>query len=446
MNMVDLIVKKRDGHALTPEEVSYIVEAYVKDAIPDYQMSAFLMAVFFQGMSEEETVALTRTMMDSGDQMDLSAIKGVVVDKHSTGGVGDTTTLVLAPWLAACGIPVAKMSGRGLGHTGGTIDKMESIPGFRVELTMEEFVSNVNKIGLALAGQTGSIAPADKKIYALRDVTGTVEQKALIASSIMSKKLASGAGAILLDVKVGSGAFMKNLEDGIALAKSMVDIGNAMGRETKAILSSMDQPLGKAVGNSLEVMEAIKVLQGEEKGDLYYLCLELAKEMMLLSLADMTSKKAEEILLDRLESGKAHDKFLEFVALQGGDVEKLREGLPVGSYRKRLTAENDGYVAKVEASAVGLAAMHLGAGRETKDSIIDLGAGLRIWKRIGDPVAKGELLAELYTNDEDKLLEARNLLKDAFVIEKNQKTTSPLLLGKVDRNGVELWDEDHYRT
>nr|WP_309485125.1 thymidine phosphorylase [Alkalibacter rhizosphaerae] len=444
--MVDLIVKKRDGHALTPEEVSYIVEAYVKDAIPDYQMSAFLMAVFFQGMSEEETVALTRTMMDSGDQMDLSAIKGVVVDKHSTGGVGDTTTLVLAPWLAACGIPVAKMSGRGLGHTGGTIDKMESIPGFRVELTMEEFVSNVNKIGLALAGQTGSIAPADKKIYALRDVTGTVEQKALIASSIMSKKLASGAGAILLDVKVGSGAFMKNLEDGIALAKSMVDIGNAMGRETKAILSSMDQPLGKAVGNSLEVMEAIKVLQGEEKGDLYYLCLELAKEMMLLSLADMTSKKAEEILLDRLESGKAHDKFLEFVALQGGDVEKLREGLPVGSYRKRLTAENDGYVAKVEASAVGLAAMHLGAGRETKDSIIDLGAGLRIWKRIGDPVAKGELLAELYTNDEDKLLEARNLLKDAFVIEKNQKTTSPLLLGKVDRNGVELWDEDHYRT
>lgn len=441
MNMVDVIVKKRDGGTLSDEDIRYVVEEYVKGDIPDYQVSAWLMAVFFQGMDKDETVSLTRSMMKSGDRMDLSAVKGHVVDKHSTGGVGDTTTLVLAPWLAACGVPVAKMSGRGLGHTGGTIDKMESIPGFRTQMTMEEFISNANRIGVALAGQTGSIAPADKKIYALRDVTGTVEQQALIASSIMSKKLASGAGSILLDVKVGSGAFMKTLDEAVSLAKTMVDIGTSMGRNTKAVLSSMEQPLGNAIGNAIEVMEAVKVLRGEEKGDLYELCLVLAREMITMADEAISSAQAQERLIKALETGDAYRKFLEFVEAQGGNTKDLEEGLHLGKHEGKLLAVKDGYIRKLDAAVVGLSAMHLGAGRQTKEDPIDMGAGIRLCRRMGDFVKEGEVLAHAYTETRSKLEPALRSLESAFVIGDEEPKIQPLLLGMVDRTGVELGHE-----
>lgn len=445
MNTVDLIVKKRNGQTMEEEELVYLVEGYVKEAIPDYQMAAFLMAIYFQGMSEKETVALTRIMKESGDQIDLSSIHGKVVDKHSTGGVGDTTTLILGPWLAACGVPVAKMSGRGLGHTGGTIDKMESIPGFRTSLSVQEFLENVNKVGFALAGQTGSIAPADKKLYALRDVTGTVEQRSLIASSIMSKKLASGAAAILLDVKVGAGAFMKNVEEGVALAKIMVEIGTAMGRETVAVLSSMEQPLGNAVGNALEVMEAVKVLKGLEKGDLYQLTRTLAQEMLILADRCETTDQAELLLAEALNTGKAYEKFLEFVERQGGDVETLDKGLPLGKFHGVLRAKSQGVVTKIQGNEIGLAAMHGGAGRETKDASIDLGAGVLLNKRVGQRVYPDETLAEVYANDERKLSHALHLLENAIQIGEESVPAHPLILGKVKKDKVELYD-NHIHT
>jgi pyrimidine-nucleoside phosphorylase len=445
MNMVELIVKKRNGLPLSKEEIFYIVQGYVSDEIPDYQMSAWLMAVFFQGMNEEETVELTRVMMDSGELMDLSGIHGRVVDKHSTGGVGDTTTMILAPWLAACGVPVAKMSGRGLGHTGGTIDKMESIPGFRTGLTMEEFISHINHVGVALAGQTGSIAPADKKIYALRDVTGTVEEPSLIASSIMSKKLASGAQAILLDVKTGAGAFMETKEEAVALAKTMVDIGSAMGRETKAVISAMDQPLGNAIGNAIEVLEAIRVLQGKEKGDLYRLSLLLAQEMMILAEPKTSRAQARARLLEVLESGDAFKKWLEFVHGQGGNLESVVDGSTLGRFQESLKADREGFVQSVDAQTVGLAAMHLGAGRQKKDEVIDLGAGIRLLRRIGDPVKVGDPLAQIYANDEDKISGAMAELKKAFVLGMEKIQPPALVLGYVDKNGVELFNETDHR-
>lgn len=439
MNTVDLILKKRAGEHLSSDEWLALINGYVEETIPDYQMAAFLMAVYFQGMDERETVDLTRIMMESGDQMDLSSIGGIVVDKHSTGGVGDTTTLVLAPWLAACGVPVAKMSGRGLGHTGGTIDKMESIPGFRTSLPLDEFVENVRTINIALAGQTGHIAPADKKLYALRDVTGTVDQRALIASSVMSKKLASGAQAIVLDVKVGTGAFMKDLSQGAALAKTMIDIGTAMGRETVALLSNMDQPLGNAVGNAIEVMEAVGVLKNQEKGDLYEASLALATQMLLLAGKGYSKANAQIHLLQVLERGKAYEKFLEWVARQGGDVRAVEEGLPLGEYSFVWHAPQDGYIHTMDASRVGQAALELGAGRRTKDSLIDLGAGVRLLKRVGDFVAVGEPLAILYSNQEHTLHPAWDLLTKGSKFGEEPPGHRPLILGKGDKDGVVIY-------
>lgn len=439
MNTVDLILKKRAGERLSSDEWQVLINGYVQETIPDYQMAAFLMAVYFQGRDEGETVDLTRIMMESGDQMDLSSIGSIVVDKHSTGGVGDTTTLVLAPWLAACGVPVAKMSGRGLGHTGGTIDKMESIPGFRTSLTMDEFIENVRTINIALAGQTGHIAPADKKLYALRDVTGTVDQQALIASSVMSKKLASGAQAIVLDVKVGAGAFMKDLSQGAALAKTMIDIGSAMGRETVALLSNMDQPLGNAVGNAIEVMEAVGVLKNQEKGDLYETSLALAIQMLCLAGKGYTEENARSHLLQVLEQGAAYEKFLEWVARQGGEVHAVEEGLSLGDYTAVWHALQNGYIHTMDASRIGQAALELGAGRRTKDSSIDQGAGIRLLKRVGDFVEVGEPLAILYSNQKHTLHPALDLLAKGLKFGEEPPEHRPLLLGKVDKNGVVIY-------
>lgn len=436
MNAVDLILKKREGKHLSGVEWKELIHGYVRDEIPDYQMAAFLMAVYFQGMDERETVDLTRIMMESGDQMDLSAIGGIVVDKHSTGGVGDTTTLILAPWLAACGVPVAKMSGRGLGHTGGTIDKMESIPGFRTSLTMDEFVDNVRTIGIALAGQTGHIAPADKKLYALRDVTGTVDQRSLIASSVMSKKLASGAQAIVLDVKVGLGAFMKNLNQGASLAKTMIDIGTAMGRETVALLTNMDQPLGNAVGNAVEVMEAVRVLTNQEKGDLYKVSFELATQMLLLAGKGYTEKEARLRLVQVLDKGEAYEKFLEWIVKQGGDAKAVEKGLPLGKHSITWNAPMRGVIHGLDSSRVGHAALELGAGRSTKESPIDLGAGIRLFKRVGDTVEAGEPLAVLYSNSEKKLKPALDHLSSGLNLGVQPVAPPTLLLGKVDKEGV----------
>ncbi|KEF36141.1 thymidine phosphorylase [Schinkia azotoformans MEV2011] len=358
MRMVDLIEKKRDGFELTKEEIQFLINGFTNGEIPDYQMSAFSMAVFFKGMTKEERVHLTEAMVQSGDQIDLSGIEGIKVDKHSTGGVGDTTTLVLAPLVASVGVPVAKMSGRGLGHTGGTIDKLESIKGFHVEITNEEFIDLVNKNKVAVIGQSGNLTPADKKLYALRDVTATVDSIPLIASSIMSKKIAAGADAIVLDVKTGSGAFMKSLEDAKELAKTMVDIGNGVGRKTKAIISDMSQPLGFAVGNALEVKEAIDTLQGQGPEDLYELCLTLGSHMVVLAEKATDYKQAREMLEESIRNGKALESFKTFLAAQGGDASVVDEPskLPTASYTIAVPAKQTGYVSEITAEIVGLAA------------------------------------------------------------------------------------------
>lgn len=402
MRMVDLIEKKRDGKELTTAEINFIIEGYTQGTIPDYQMSALAMAIFFQNMTEKERADLTMAMVHSGDTIDLSAIDGIKVDKHSTGGVGDTTTLVLAPLVAAVGVPVAKMSGRGLGHTGGTIDKLESIEGFHVEIEKAEFINLVNRHKIAVIGQSGNLTPADKKLYALRDVTATVNSIPLIASSIMSKKIAAGADAIVLDVKTGAGAFMKTEEDAKELAQAMVRIGNNVGRKTMAVISDMSQPLGFAIGNALEVKEAIDTLQGKGPKDLEKLCLTLGSQMVYLAQKATSLAEAESMLEEVMQNGKALAKFKEFIVNQGGNPEIVDhpEKLPQAAYRIEILAKKDGVVAEIVADAIGTAAMLLGAGRATKESEIDLAVGLVLNKKVGDSVRMGESLVTIHSNKE----------------------------------------------
>ncbi len=401
--MVDLIEKKRDGKELSSEEIQFIIKGYTDGSIPDYQISALTMAIFFKGMTESERADLTMSMVESGDKIDLSKIEGIKVDKHSTGGVGDTTTLVLGPLVAAVGVPVAKMSGRGLGHTGGTIDKLEAVEGFHVEIENEEFIKLVNQNKIAVIGQSGNLTPADKKLYALRDVTATVDSIPLIASSIMSKKIAAGADAIVLDVKTGAGAFMKTLDDSRELAKAMVRIGNNVGRKTMAVISDMSQPLGFAIGNALEVKEAIDTLKGEGPEDLTELCLVLGSHMVVLAEKAETPAQAREMLEQAIKDGSALEAMKTFLSSQGGDASVVDDPsrLPQAKFVYELEAKEDGYVSEIVADAVGTAAMVLGAGRATKESEIDLAVGLMLRKKIGDTVSKGESLATIYSNFEN---------------------------------------------
>ena len=416
MRMYDLIMKKRNGKTLTKEEISFMVMGYTNGEIPDYQMSAMLMAIYFQGMNKEETLHLTMSMANSGDLLDLSGIQGVKCDKHSTGGVGDKVSLILGPMAAAAGIPVAKMSGRGLGHTGGTIDKLEAIPGFQTTMEQKDFINQVNDLGIALVGQTAHLAPADKKIYALRDVTATVDNLSLIAASIMSKKLAAGADTIVLDVKCGNGAFMKTEEDAKALAKTMVDIGEGAGRKTIAIISDMNEPLGYAVGNSLEVLEAIEVLTGKGEKRLTELCVTLGAYMLYGTGLSNTVEDGIQKMKEVLDTNSAYEKFLAFVAAQGGDVSMIKnpENFKTAAIQEEILAPRDGYVSEILAEEVGIAALILGAGRETKESALDYSAGFRLYKKIGDKVKKGECLACAYTNDSKKLSEAKERFLGAY--------------------------------
>lgn len=403
MRMVDIIAKKRDGHALTKEEIEFVVNGYTNDDIPDYQMSSLAMAIFFQDMTDEERAYLTMAMVESGDQIDLSNIEGIKVDKHSTGGVGDTTTLVLAPLVAALDVPVAKMSGRGLGHTGGTIDKLESVEGFHVEISEEAFVKLVNEDKVAVIGQTGNLTPADKKIYALRDVTATVNSIPLIASSIMSKKIAAGADAIVLDVKTGNGAFMKTVDDAEQLANAMVKIGNQVGRQTMAIISDMSQPLGRAIGNALELQEAIDTLKGEGPEDLTELVLTLGSQMVVLAQKAKDLDEARGMLQEVIDNGKALEKFKTFLSNQGGDASVVDDPskLPTAQYQFELPAKRSGVVSEMIANEIGIASMMLGAGRQTKEDVIDLAVGLVLNKKVGDRVEEGESLLTIYANSED---------------------------------------------
>ncbi|KAB7672877.1 pyrimidine-nucleoside phosphorylase [Bacillus sp. B1-b2] len=431
LRMVDLIEKKRDGKELTKEEISFIIDGYTDGSIPDYQMSAFSMAVFFQDMTENERADLTMAMVHSGDVIDLSAIEGIKVDKHSTGGVGDTTTLVLGPLVATLGVPVAKMSGRGLGHTGGTIDKLESVKGFHVEIENEEFIDLVNKNKLAVIGQSGNLTPADKKLYALRDVTATVNSIPLIASSIMSKKIAAGADAICLDVKTGSGAFMKTLEDSRELAVAMVQIGNNVGRKTMAVISDMSQPLGFAIGNALEVKEAIDTLNGKGPEDLTELCLILGSHMVYLAGKADSTEEARLMLQEVIDNGKALETFKLFLSSQGGDATVVDnpELLPSAKYVIELPAKQSGYISEITADSIGTAAMILGAGRATKDSEIDLAVGLVLRKKIGDQVNEGDSLVTIYSNNED-VEEVKNSLYEHIQIS-SEEVKAPTLIYEV---------------
>ena len=416
MRMYDIIMKKRNGFPLTKEEIYYFVDGFTNGTIPDYQASALLMAIYFQHMNYEETLNLTMAMADSGEHLDLSGISGIKADKHSTGGVGDKTTLVLAPMVAAVGVKTAKMSGRGLGHTGGTIDKLESFPGFSTTLSQEQFVKNVNDIGLAVTGQTGNITPADKKIYALRDVTGTVDNISLIASSIMSKKLAAGANVIVLDVKTGNGAFMKNIEDATELAKTLVDIGNGAGKKTYAVISEMNEPLGYAIGNSLEVIEAIDTLKGNGPRDLYNLCIELGSLMVAASDQNISLEQAKQILKKTIEDGSAYRKFKEFIESQGGnpsDVDNCHDLIKVNQVLD-IKSFQSGYIAGIQTENIGNAVMMLGGGRQKKGDSIDHSVGVIIKKKVGEQVKEGESLATVYINNTDNLDTALDLIKSSF--------------------------------
>lgn len=439
MKMYDLINKKKNKEALTSDEIEFIVQGFTKGTIPDYQMSAFLMAVCLNGMNHEETAALTVAMAHSGDILDLSQIHGVKVDKHSTGGVGDKTSLVLGPMVAALGIPVAKMSGRGLGHTGGTIDKLESFPGFSTSITTEQFINNVNTIKMSIVGQTANLAPADKKIYALRDVTATVDNISLIASSIMSKKIASGSDVIVLDVKTGSGAFMKTLEDSIALAEEMVQIGTIAGRKTYAVITDMNQPLGNAVGNNLEVIEAINTLKGEGPKDLHEVSITLASYMLVGAEIAKDVEEARAMLVKTIEDKSALNKFAEFIEAQGGNKELIYDTslFERAKLAEEVAAPEDGYITYIHTDEVGMTSLVLGGGRETKESTIDLSVGLKIHKKLGDAVTKGESLATLYANDASKLAEAKQRLLNAYVIG-NVKTEKPkYVYAIVTKDGVQ---------
>lgn len=432
MNMNDIIIKKRDGKPLTEAEIQYFVRGYTAGDIPDYQASALLMAIYFQKMNKEETFALTSAMRYSGDTIDLSEIKGVKVDKHSTGGVGDKTTLIVAPLVAACGVPIAKMSGRGLGFTGGTVDKMESIPGFQTTLEAGAFMEQVNRIGMAVIGQTAHITPADKKIYALRDVTGTVENLSLIASSIMSKKLAAGSDAIVLDVKCGNGAFMENQEDAEVLGGIMCQLGAAAGKKTVAVITDMSQPLGRAVGNSLEVIEAIETLKGNGPTDITELSLKLAGVMIFLGGRSKTLTEGEIMAQQALHSGAGLEKLRNFIKAQGGNPGVIDDYdlFPSASQKVEIRADEAGFIEEIEARAIGCASQHTGAGRAAKEDSVDLAAGIVLHKKVGDKVVKGEVLATLYANDRKKLAAAEKEAAKAFSIG-GEKPKKPLLVKEI---------------
>jgi pyrimidine-nucleoside phosphorylase len=417
MRMVDLINDKKHGKTLTQEEIDFIVQGYTKGEIPDYQMSAFLMAVYFKGMNKVETANLTMSMVNSGDKVDLSEIDGIKVDKHSTGGVGDKISLIVIPLVASLGIPIAKMSGRGLGHTGGTIDKLESIEGFRTELTRDEFIKNVNTYKMAIAGQSGNLAPADKKLYALRDVTGTVDSIPLIAGSIMSKKIASGADAIVLDVKVGSGAFMKSVEEAVELAKTMVEIGKSVNKQTVAIVTDMNQPLGHEVGNSNEIIEAINVLRGKGSEDETEVALTIASYMAILGGAFKEFDQAYSALQEIIKSGKAIEKLKQFIEIQGGNPNIVDNPslLPQAKYHVEVKASIAGYISAIDAEKIGISAMLLGAGRATKEDKIDFSAGITMVKKIGDMVDENDTICLLHTNLLD-FADAASEAKGAFTI------------------------------
>lgn len=429
MRMYDLIQKKRDGYHLSEEEIAYMIREYTKGSIPDYQMSAMMMAIYFRGMTQAETLSLTMEMAHSGDMLDLSGIHGIKVDKHSTGGVGDKTSLALTPMVAACGVAVAKMSGRGLGHTGGTIDKLESFEGFSTSLTSEQFISQVNRIGIAIMGQTADLAPADKKLYALRDVTATVDQMSLIASSIMSKKLAAGADAIVLDVKTGSGAFMKKEEDAVALAKEMVRIGKGAGKAMTAVITDMDQPLGYAVGNALEVREAIDTLRGKGPADFTKLCMTLGTYMLITAGKAENEKEAHQMLQHAIDSGEALEKLAEFVKAQGGNERQVYhpELLPQAGIIEPVPAPASGYIGHIACDEVGICSLILGGGRETKEDKIDLSVGIVLNAKKGDYVKKGEPIAFMHANDKTKCAEAAKRYLSAVTISEQAPDESVLI-------------------
>lgn len=429
MRMYDLILKKKQGKELNTEEINWMIKEFTEGRIPDYQMSAMTMAICFQGMDKMETFDLTMAMRDSGDVLDLSRIDGIKVDKHSTGGVGDKVSLVLTPIVASLGVPVAKMSGRGLGHTGGTIDKLESFSGFSTEISEEKFIDSVNTIGIAIAGQTANLAPADKKLYALRDVTATVDQMSLIASSIMSKKLASGADAIVLDVKTGNGAFMQTEEDAIALAKAMVDIGNRAGKQTVAVITDMDEPLGNAVGNALEIKEVIDALHGDGPEDLMEVVYVLGTQMLLLAKRAEDEEIARNLITESIQERKALKKFAEFIENQGGNREEILhpDMLPKARYVIPVLAEEEGCIERILAQDIGIACMTLGGGRENKESTIDHGVGIILTKKISDTVKKGETLALIHANSKEKAVLASGLVKNAYQIAKEPAKKAPMV-------------------
>ncbi|WP_416199200.1 MAG: pyrimidine-nucleoside phosphorylase [Sporanaerobacter sp.] len=441
MRMYDIIKKKRDGGELSTEEINFFVENYTNGNIPDYQVASLLMAIYFNKMNKRETLDLTKAMINSGEIVDLSNIKGIKVDKHSTGGVGDKTTIALGPMIAACGVPFVKMSGRGLGHTGGTLDKLESIKDFKVELSREEFVKNANDINIAICSQTANITPADKKLYSLRDVTATVENISLIAGSIMSKKLAIGSDAIVLDVKVGSGAFMKDLDHGLLLAKEMVDIGTGFGRETVALVTNMDEPLGYAVGNSLEVKEAIDTLKGKGPKDFYELCLAIGSKLLVLAKKCSDEVEARELLMEVVNSGKAYSKLLELVRYQHGDTDYIEnpELLPKANYVVEVRSDMDGYIKSMNAEDIGKCALILGAGRETKESQIDLSAGIVLNKKVDEKVEKGDVLAYVHGNDMGKIEEVEKNIRNIIQIGEKNAETKKLIYAEVNKDKTELF-------
>lgn len=442
MRAYDIIKKKRDGEELTKDEINFIIEGYTANTIEDYQVSALLMAIYLNKMNERETLELTKAIVESGDRVDLSDINGIKVDKHSTGGVADTTTLILGPMVAACDVPFVKMSGRGLGHTGGTLDKLDSIRGFNTELSSGEFISNSNKINLCICGQTANIAPADKKIYALRDVTATVDNLSLIASSVMSKKLALGSDGIVLDVKAGNGAFMKTIEDAVALSEEMVSIGTGFNKNTIALVTDMNQPLGNNIGNALEVREAVEILRGEHlDGDLYKLSLKLGEELLILAGKTDSKDEARAILEKTIENGLAYRKLIEMVELQGGDTSVIEDLslLPRAEHIYDVIAHSEGYVEELNAEEIGRCSLSLGAGRETIDSEIDLSAGIVLEKRLGDHVKPGDLLARVHSNNKSKGDEVVKRLEEIFIIGEKPSSDMKLVYALVNKDGIEYY-------
>ncbi len=445
MRGVDILSKKRHGEALSKEEINFFIEGFVNGSIPDYQASALLMAICCNGMDSWETVDLTQAMVNSGERVDLSRISGTKVDKHSTGGVGDTTTLIAAPLVAACGVPVAKMSGRGLGHTGGTLDKLESIPGFKTNLSMDEFINAVESIGLAVIGQSKNLVPADKLLYELRDVTGTVDSIPLIASSIMSKKIASGSDAIVLDVKVGSGAFMRSVNDSFLLADAMVKIGVRAGRNTMAVITDMDQPLGMAIGNALEVKEAIEVLKNIRYGPLRDVSVYLAAHMLRTAKACKTLEEGLNLISEALESGRGLTKLGEMIQRQGGDRAVLDDCslLPTAKHVLPVKADTDGYITNIDTEKIGLSSLITGAGRSRKEDTIDPAAGLVMHKRLGDQVHKGDILAEFHVNQPDLFEEASQVFRSGIDIRKTKPKQRSLIKGIVDKHGIQKFDSEN---